>query len=313
MSEAAAAAPAQGTAPAGSMLDALAAQEVQGGTPPAANQNAQPTGAPPSQQQARPSWRDTLPEDIRADPGLEKFDKLDDADRMATIARSYVNAQRMIGADKLPKPKGPDDKEALEQIYTALGRPANSNEYKVVRPTALPEGVSIDEEGENFLKQFAHQNGWNQQQFDNAYKTFYERQVRQVQEQGRLRAASYEDCQRALQATGNAPEIMNQAAATVRNYGDPQVIAKLKQAGLDNDPVMVQFFARVGKDLIGHQVLKGRGGETMQSAENYDQQIAKLRQEQAAALYDPAHPNHATVTGQLSSLYEARAKARGAA
>lgn len=313
MSEAATApSAAAGTGATGSMLDALTAHEVQGGQAPAANQNT----PPPNQQQAAApvkTWRDTLPEDLRADPGLEKFDKLDEAERLATIARSYVNAQKMIGGDKLPKPKGPDDKEALEQIYTALGRPANSNEYKVVRPTNLPEGVSIDEEGENFLRDFAHQNGWNQQQFDNAYKAFYERHTKQVMEQGRLRSASFEECQRALQATGNAPEIMNHAAATVRNYGDPQVIAKLKQAGLDNDPVMVQFFARMGKDLIGHQVLKGRGGETMQSVETYDQQIAKLRQEQSAALYNPAHPSHEAAKAQLNKLYEDRAKARGAA
>lgn len=281
-------------------------------TPPANQQQTPPANQQQQQQPppAAPSWRDALPDDLKADTGLEKFDKVPENERLATIARSYVNAQKMIGGDKLPKPKGADDTEALNEIYAALGRPESPDKYTITRPTDLPEGVTIDEEGETFLKQFAHENGWNQKQLDNAYKAFYERQSKMTAEGARLNKMSYDDCARALQATGNAPAIMNAAGATVRNYGTPEVVSKLKAVGLDNDPVMVQFFARIGEDLIGHSVLKGKGGETMATAAQIDEQIAAHRQQHNDALYNPAHPNHKAATDKLSSLYEQRHAAR---
>lgn len=306
-SDAQAAASATPAATPSSVLEAAAAAYQ----PPAATPPAAPAAATPAAAAApAPTWRDTLPDDLKADVGLEKFDKVPENERLATIARSYVNAQKMIGGDKLPKPKGADDTEALNEIYTALGRPAKADDYKLTRPADLPEGLTIDEDGEKFLKDFAHANGWNQKQLDNAYKAFFEREGKRLQEGARISKMSYDDCSRALQATGNAPAIMNAAGATVRNYGTPEVVNKLKSAGLDNDPVMVQFFARIGEDLIGHSVLKGKGGETMATAANIDQQIELHRTQYNDALYNAAHPNHKAATDKLSQLYEQRHQAR---
>jgi hypothetical protein len=49
-------------------------------------------------------WREHLPEDIRAEPSLANVRDL------PGLAKSYVNAQRMIGRDKIVLPK--DDSPA---------------------------------------------------------------------------------------------------------------------------------------------------------------------------------------------------------
>lgn len=306
-SDAAAAAPATPAAPAPSpsMLDTLAAKD-----PPATP--AAP--AAPATTSAKPSWRDTLPEDIRADEGLSKFDNAkDDAERLANISRSYVNAQKMIGGDKLPKPKGPDDKEALDAVYTALGRPEKADDYKIERPKDLPPGLVIEEDGEKFLKDFAHANGWNQKQLDNAYKAFFEREARRMNEGARQQQNSYDDAMREFQREGNATETLGLAKATVQQYVDPNALAKLKAAGLDNDPTIIRMFSRIGKDLTGHQVLKGRGGETLQTGAQIQAEIDKHRSENHAALYDRSHPNHDAAAKKLDALYEQKHRATAGA
>lgn len=300
MSEAAAAAAAATpAAPPPSMLDQIATQDPPRDIPPAPSGQTQPT--------ALPAWRNGLPEDIRADEGLSKFDAIkDDAERNAMLARSYVNAQKMIGGDKLPKPKGPDDKEALDAVYTALGRPEAADKYVITRPKAeeLPPGLNVDDEGEKFLKDFAFANGWNQRQLDNAYKAFYEREATRIKAGISQSQSSYEDAMRDFQREGNATETLTLAKAGYNHAATPEVTAKLKAAGLDNDPQIIRMFARIGKDLAGHQILKGSGGETIKTAEMLKSDIAKFRTDNHDALYSRAHPNNRAAQAQLDAMYK---------
>ena len=46
------------------------------------------------------------------------------------LAKAYINAQRLIGTDKIPLPANPTD-EDLDRIYGKLGRPADANGYDI--------------------------------------------------------------------------------------------------------------------------------------------------------------------------------------
>lgn len=65
-----------------------------------------------------------LPEEIREHPSLSPIKDVEN------LARSYVNAQRLIGADKLPMPVNPSD-EDLDRIYSRLGRPESPDGYQL--------------------------------------------------------------------------------------------------------------------------------------------------------------------------------------
>ena len=65
-----------------------------------------------------------LPEELREHPSLSPIKDVEN------LARSYVNAQRLIGADKLPIPVNPTD-EDLDNIYNRLGRPENAEGYQI--------------------------------------------------------------------------------------------------------------------------------------------------------------------------------------
>lgn len=76
----------------------------------------------------------SIPEEIRNHPSLSPIKDVEN------LARSYVNAQRLIGADKIPMPANPTE-EDLDRIYTRLGRPETPDAYGI-----SPDGNVITEE-----------------------------------------------------------------------------------------------------------------------------------------------------------------------
>ena len=96
----------------------------------AIEQVAQPEAAPmetPAEVAQGGSGNDFLqmvPEELRDHPSLSPIKDVEN------LARSYVNAQRLIGADKIPVPVNPTD-EDLDNIYNRLGRPESVDGYEI--------------------------------------------------------------------------------------------------------------------------------------------------------------------------------------
>ena len=96
----------------------------------AIEQVAQPDAAPmetPAEVAQGGSGNDflqTIPEELREHPSLSPIKDVEN------LARSYVNAQRLIGADKVPLPVNPTD-EDLDNIYSKLGRPETAEGYEI--------------------------------------------------------------------------------------------------------------------------------------------------------------------------------------
>ena len=79
-----------------------------------------------------------IPEDLREHPSLSPIKDVQN------LARSYVNSQKLIGADKLPLPANPTD-EDLDRIATRLGRPEAASGYEIaVDGNIITEDVAQD-------------------------------------------------------------------------------------------------------------------------------------------------------------------------
>lgn len=65
-----------------------------------------------------------IPEELRDHPSISPIKDVEN------LARSYVNAQRLIGADKIPMPVNPTDDD-LDRIYSRLGRPETPDGYEI--------------------------------------------------------------------------------------------------------------------------------------------------------------------------------------
>ena len=68
-------------------------------------------------------FMEMIPEDLREHPSLSPIKDV------GNLARSFVNAQKLIGADKIPFPTNPTE-EDLSNIYSRLGRPETPEGYE---------------------------------------------------------------------------------------------------------------------------------------------------------------------------------------
>ena len=55
------------------------------------------------------SWLDDLPDDLKTAPSLARYSSKE------ALARGYLNAEKMIGSEKVPIPKDPNDTEAWDR------------------------------------------------------------------------------------------------------------------------------------------------------------------------------------------------------
>ena len=113
------------------------------------------TGSPPAGATgaAAPSaWLEGLDADTRAWVDSKGFKTPGDA------LLSQRNLEKLLGGDKIPKPKGDDDKAGWDQLYKSLGRPDKPDGYKLT----VPEGSD-----DSMVKAFApkmHELGLTQKQ-----------------------------------------------------------------------------------------------------------------------------------------------------
>ena len=112
--------------------------------------------------QAETTWRDSLSDDIRDHASLTTIQDVDN------LARSYVHAQSMVGADKIPIPGKWADNDDWSEVYSRLGRPDTSKGYEF----ELPEGH--DENLVGWFADQAHAIGLNNRQANSLIKAWNE-------------------------------------------------------------------------------------------------------------------------------------------
>ena len=83
------------------------------------------------------SWRETLPDDLRDDPILARFNDV------PAMAKALVSAQKMVGADKVAIPSA-GDAEAWGKVYDRLGRPESGDGYELAPPAGFSHGRRHD-------------------------------------------------------------------------------------------------------------------------------------------------------------------------
>ena len=99
----------------------------------------------------------TMPEGLRDEPSLQTFDSVD------KLAKSYVNAVKMIGGDPKNLISVPQEGESWDQFDNQIVRPDQANGYDFGEDN---EGVLDD------FKEFSHQNNLTQDQADNLLNLF---------------------------------------------------------------------------------------------------------------------------------------------
>lgn len=244
----------------------------------------------------------SLPEDIR---GEAMFQDIKD---VGALARSYMHAQRLVGADKatvLALPKG-DDPAAWGEVYAKLGRPESPDGYKLT----APEGMQVDAGLQSGFTKTAHELGISAKQAEGLFAWWNGAMQGAAQQQSAATAQQLAAAEASLrQEWGAAFDQQMQAARdAVRHYGGDDLVKELNITGNGNNPELVKLFAKLGGQLREDGVLTGRsgpGGEALTPDAARQQIDTKMKDKEFLAAYrDKAHAKHGEAMAEMTRLYQ---------
>lgn len=242
-------------------------------------------------------WKAGLPDDLRADPSLESIKDI------PGLAKSYVNAQKLIGRDKIPMPK--DESDPLwEDVYKRLGRPDTPDSYEFVKPEGLPD---YDEASEKAFKEQAHKLGLSAKQAKGLFEWYGATSLEKFNAMNETQKATLEQGLSALKTEwGQAyADKVAQAQKAVGFYGDDELKGFLNDTGLGNHPAMVKLFAKLGSGLK-EDGLRGTQGANLTPADAQSK-INAILQDPNHPYHDRYKPGHKEAIEEVLRLHEAAA------
>lgn len=254
--------------------------------------------ATPTIETPQSSWRDSLPEDLKADKSLESFKDI------GALAKSFVETKKLVGAKSGP-PKDDAPAEEWNRWHTANGRPETPDKYEITRPEGVPEHIVPDEVMMGKAKALFHSLGLNQKQVSALVAFDAERALRVEDLVKTADATARKDAESELAkewGPKDGPAFKRNLAlarsAVGAIFGDkPQYAAWAEDRG--NDPVFVRLLSHIGERLLEDGAITG---ETpgLTSPADAQAQIDQLKQ--SAAYRSAAHPDHMTVLEQITAL-----------
>ena len=195
------------------------------------------------------------------------------------LATGYKNLEKLLGGEKLPLPKGADDKDGWSRVYDALGRPKTAEDYKLPVPEGDP-GTFAKAASAKF-----HELGISAQQAQSLAEWWNQTQTGQAQNVQQQSAQQAEADIGSLRSEwGQAyDENLELGRRAAREFGLDQAKLSAIEQGMGTKG-MLEFMAKIGRGLTEHTF---EGGKSTQgfgmTPEAAMQRINALRGDQAWA------------------------------
>jgi len=184
---------------------------------------------------SRSEFLQQLPEEIRDHPSLQSINDV------GNLGLSYVNAQRLIGADKIPLPKNPTEDD-LNNIYTKLGKPEQPSGYQI-----KADGQILTEGDVNTYTDIAHKLGLSKTQA-NGILDYYRSSIQQTTEaMSKDSEQQRQQIEQSLKAEWGADfdAKVSQANRAVADIAGEDLLDMVLQDGtkVGNHPAFIKAFA----------------------------------------------------------------------
>lgn len=243
-----------------------------------------------AQSVASDDWRSTIPEEIRGHKSLEHIQDV------GALAKSYVNAQSMIGADKLAIPGKHATDDDWSDVYAKLGRPDSPDAYEL--NNQVPEGVELSDEMFNWFKGAAHEIGLSGRQA----QMLLDKYNAQLGAMTQIDEGQYEQVQQQVQNElrqeyGAAfDDRMAVANAVVVEHGGAE-LNEIEMADgrlLGDHPEFIKMMVNVGEFIrtrIGEDSLEGVKTSGALTPADAQARLSELRAPDSP-YWDQRHPEH---------------------
>ena len=249
-----------------------------------------------SGEQTQSNFQDLIPEEYREEKSLSNFKDMGD------FVKSYLSAQKIVGADKIPVPNKFATEDDWKAVFTKLGAPETPEDYKY----NFKEG-EVDQELLSSFNQQAHKLGLLPQQAESLIKFYND-----------MNEGS------SVQAEEKAAETRLNTENELKKEFGPQYAKRLDQAKrlasstLGNDFLentflqdgsrlgdnlnVVKAFSNLAEKLSEDEVVKGDSSSYM-TANEIEKEIDELTQE-GSAYWTKTHPNHQRAINEVLRLRE---------
>ena len=241
-------------------------------------------------------WKASLSDEVRADKSLENIKDIE------SLAKSFVHAQKMVGADKIPVPnKFATDKD-WDAVYEKLGRPKTAEEYKF----NLPEDQKVDDAAlKNFSTQ-AHKLGLLPGQAEGMVKFYNEMRSTELAAAESTATGQREKAITELKTEwGQAyDQKLQQANNVVANVFPKGFMDTNLEDGtkLGDHPAVIKAFASLAGKM-GEDNIVQASGPTHMTPKQIDKEILAL-QAPGSAYWLKNHPGHDAAVEEVKNLFE---------
>ena len=242
------------------------------------------------------NFKDLIPESFREEKALDNFNNMED------FVKSYLHAQKLVGADKIPVPNKHATEEDWNEVFKRLGAPSDPNDYKYDFKDQEMDQGQVQE-----FNKTAHKLGLLPKQAEGLIKFYNEMNVNN--------AASQEEAA--------AQSQMNVEAELKKEFG-PQYNKRLDQAKrlavnslgqdflentylkdgsrLGDNLNVIKAFSDLADKLSEDPIIQGDGTSYM-TAKDIEKEITELTQE-GSAYWDKNHINHQKAVDEVLKLRE---------
>jgi len=244
------------------------------------------------------TWKSSISEEFRNDPNIEKFTEID------ALAKSYINATRMIGQDKVVVPNKNSTDDQWNEVYSKLGRPESADKYKLEMKS---ESVAMDESAmKNFAEQ-SHKLGLNNKQAQGILE-FYKNNMEGSQQQARIdteTAQSQSEQELRKEWGRDFDSKVGKAGALAKANMNPEVLDLQLQDGtrVGDHPEIIKGFANIAA-MLSEDKLLGTESEAAGNVTDIQSEITTLTNDTTGPYWNHKHPNHDKTVQQVYTLRE---------
>jgi len=243
------------------------------------------------------SWRTNLPPEIKDHPSLQSFKT------PADVAKSWVEAQKLIGADKIIMPsKDANDEEWNERVFNRLGRPKTPDEYTLPTDLEIPKELPLDENLMKGFKNIAHKMGLLPRQVNEVYRWYMGNLITQFNESNKKLKEAMSESETKLRTEWGAAydQNVNLARKVLNKFGTPEVVENLI-GGKGNDPALIKMLAEIGKVLSEDQ-LAGKPKTLTMTPDEAAAEVSKINNDKNHPYWIADHPEHKAAVDKMNAL-----------
>jgi len=251
---------------------------------------------------AATDWRTGLPDDIKGNASLAKYQDI------GALAKAYINAEKAIGADKIVMPDKHATAEDMKMIFNRLGLPTKEEEYKLNMPQVplndgeLTEFKKAAFEAGIFPQQMQQLMEWYSVRQNNAEKAEAARYNELMEEQKVSLKKDWGE-----KFNQNLERIQHMTRKVSESLGEDQVnnflSTKLNGTPLGNNPFMIRLFEHFSELMNLDELSEGVRPNALKPNE-IQGKIDSIMGNLDHPYYKKEHPSHGAAVKEMQSYFE---------